>query len=123
MSAMVSREEAAELLRRIDEPPCDCCPGPLAAAVEQLHARAEDLARTVVALHEIISGRVTPPTPEDVFVHASSGGMWLVDYECEGFRSRCVIAPKLSVNDDSTYFRWWPINAAGAPCKWPEVTP
>ena len=71
------------------------------------------------AAREIIAGRDRAPTDAEVEVHAKAGGSWLGYSEIGpyGFDRSEVASHRDRVA------RWWPLDASGAPCAWPVVTP
>ena len=87
----------------------------------------ERLARTVIALHAIIEGRATPPTDAEIAAHDAAGGTWLVRYRRDGWGGDDaalfldVLAPRDVRGDGLAAVRWWPLDASGRPCAWPEV--
>jgi len=98
---------------------------------EVLRLRAE-LARVTAerdALRAIIEGRTTPPTDAEIAAHWRAGGAWRA-LGLRGFalskdtadRGEATILAALD-RRSTVPRRWWPLDASGRPCAWPEVTP
>lgn len=95
-----------------------------------LQSRAAELARTALALYEIM-GRTVPPTDAEIEAHAAAGGRWWVIAEwgrnnVNHVRSGSWVQPwamqiaRLLREQENT--RWWAHDASGAPCAWPVVS-
>lgn len=132
----ITKERAQELLDgattwRVCKPGCDgncrTCIDNMGAA-GALSLAAPDLARTVVAqadelarLRAVVAGSTTPPTDEDIAVHAAAGGFW---------QARLADGPLMHAGPrDAALLRWlrddgalaqvWVLDATGRPCGWP----
>ena len=116
MSETVSAEEARAVIELHDT-----------LGAEDIAAQTPALARTVIALHAIIEGRATPPTDAEIAAHDAAGGTWLVRYRRDGWGGDDaalfldVLAPRDVRGDGLAAVRWWPLDASGRPCAWPEV--
>lgn len=96
----------------------------LGAMVRELVAEAD-------AAREIIDGRATPPTDAQAMAHAAAGGWWLLRDERDHDNPRVLLA--LDAHRGAALaearagerdgVRWWPLDASGRPCAWPEVQP
>ncbi len=98
-------------------------------------AQVAELRAEVERLRTIIAGRPTPPTNAEIASHHASGGMWLVH---TGKTTSHIMLPSRGYLGDAqgaaswaTMYRsgewigdplcWWPLDATGRPCAWPEV--
>lgn len=78
-------------------------------------------------LREVMEGRTTPPTNEEIVAHAKAGGRW-----------RCVVPSALQLCADAMHGHaarmhrdtieaaghdsvWWATDARARPCAWPVV--
>lgn len=73
------------------------------------------------ALREIIAGRTTAPTAAENAAHDAAGGWWRYQTESDWGDATCQDVGL--IREAWTITRWWPLDASGAPCAWPEVTP
>jgi hypothetical protein len=88
-------------------------------------ADAIDLVAEVRRLTEIIAGRTTPPTDEEMRAHDVAGGSWLVWWGRESY----TIAPAWLPYRRPGYrlkpwdlaLRWIALDAEGRPCAWPTA--
>ena len=74
-----------------------------------------------------IAGRAMPPTDAEIEVHAAVGGRWLyrtagvAPYSQETMRRPFALAEACRL--EGNVGRWWALDASGAPCAWPVMTP
>lgn len=95
--------------------------------------------RTVVALHAILDGTTTAPTPEAIAEHfaafrAQGKGAWvLVEYDAGAFKGREVLhfgnveqalssLPNPNFPNSAKARRWWAADERQIPCEWQKVT-
>ncbi len=94
--------------------------GPHVAAAEAMRLRA-----TVVALHEILDGRTTPPTDEELDVHAQrspgGAGVWLIVIARGPVIDVVTLPESRAWHMERGAARWTPM-LDGRPCAWPEVS-
>ena len=89
--------------------------------------RAEAAEAEVARLRAIVEGRTTAPTDAEIAAHDAAGGTWLVRYRRDGWGGDDaalfldVLAPRDVRGDGLAAVRWWPLDASGRPCAWPEV--
>lgn len=74
-------------------------------------------------LREIIEGRTTPPTDEEIHAHRQVGAGWMVSTP----RGRGPAGPQFVDHSEARDggaphgSLWWPLDADGRPCAWPTV--
>lgn len=86
----------------------------------------DSLRDEVAALREIIEGRTTPPTDEEIYAHEVAGGMWVATPARKTISGRswsCAMSTAYEVRRFlvSPGDRWIPLGADGRPCAWPTA--
>lgn len=89
-----------------------------------------DMIAEIERQREIIAGRTTAPTDAEIEAHAAAGGKWWVFAQWNrggAEKSANIIhswAPGVAryLRDGQPDARWWALDAAWAPCAWPEVS-
>lgn len=99
----------------------------LTNVIESVTGQLCDMTAKHDALRTIIAGRTTPPTDEDLAMHAATGGRWRTAHiigtatlsrdgmgadEAEHVRAQML---------QSHVYRWWALDADRVPCAWPVV--
>ena len=89
----------------------------------------ERLTRERDEAREIIEGRTTAPTGEEVTRHDATGGRWRTRYVIgEAALSRDMMSADdvdrvMRLMRPQHIYAWWPLDSHGRPCAWPTVTP
>ena len=88
------------------------------------------LTRELATARKIIDGRTTPPSDAEMAAHAATGGAWLVcPSPRQGEHTRGTGHVRVTISTADSWRRhgyariWWPLDADGRPCAWPEVQP
>jgi hypothetical protein len=101
------------------------CDG-MMVAINRLTDDVERLTAERDAAREIVAGRITPPTDDEIAAHFAAGGAWTVGGDSHGFGGADVGYPANVRQVRDAPFdgvrRWWPRGRDGRPCAWP-VTP
>ncbi len=86
--------------------------------------RADGAARAWRNACEIIEGRTTPPTDDEIAAHAAAGGVWVHSDETTGTYADNDPGETAAcrAEGDGLNRRWLPLDAEGRPCAWPKVT-
>jgi hypothetical protein len=87
---------------------------------DDARAEVETLRAEAAMLREIIEGRTTPPTDEEIEAHWRAGGVWVA----EGVVVLRSVAAAQAYRNQTSWaaVSWLPLRD-GRPCAWPTVTP
>lgn len=71
-------------------------------------------------LRDIVEGRATAPTDDEIDAHSDAGGSWRI-VSAMGVFVGTQPSAIVYARDNMTGARWWALNAANYPCAWPSV--